>query len=264
MLAHYYTVLHTYCEEGGFPSPPPSMEQVVQDWEVASRPAQDEIENMGCLTHGKGLRKSTASEAQDDRRPSLASRASSSTSRFSMPSFRGGKPAVPSSMLGSTPCRDEPRPVSPTSSNMTPHGSVSLASSSGTSPLPSGGDYFEPAYATRQGQPATSSYSPAAAQFSPAGPKVDHFQMTANTPSSLNGSENITAAIAGKKKRPPPPPRPMHIVTALYDFGGNQPGDLSFREGDRIKVVQKTGSTDDWWEGELGGVRGQFPANYVQ
>jgi hypothetical protein len=36
-------------------------------------------------------------------------------------------------------------------------------------------------------------------------------------------------------------------VTALYDFAGQGSGDLVFREGDRIRVTKKTGSTDDWW-----------------
>lgn len=72
----------------------------------------------------------------------------------------------------------------------------------------------------------------------------------------------------GKKKPPPPPPRiPSHhfqYVTALYDFDGQGDGDLVFKEGDKIKVLKKTDSTDDWWQGELKGVKGMFPANYVQ
>lgn len=73
-------------------------------------------------------------------------------------------------------------------------------------------------------------------------------------------------AVIGKKKPPPPPPaasRPV-FVTALYDFDGQGNGDLSFREGDRIRVMRKTNSTDDWWEGELRGQKGPFPANYVE
>lgn len=66
-----------------------------------------------------------------------------------------------------------------------------------------------------------------------------------------------------KKKKPPPPPRPT-FVTALYDFDGQGDDDLKIREGDRIRIVKKTNSTDDWWEGELGGVQGYFPANYVE
>lgn len=79
-----------------------------------------------------------------------------------------------------------------------------------------------------------------------------------------------TFSVSGKKKPPPPPPKKRapsfqgEIVTAMYDFAGQGSGDLSFREGDRIKVVKKTGSTDDWWEGEVNGVLGSFPANYVK
>jgi amphiphysin len=75
---------------------------------------------------------------------------------------------------------------------------------------------------------------------------------------------------AGKKKPPPPPPKKRmpssqgEFVTAMYEFAGQGSGDLAFKEGDRIKVVKKTASTDDWWEGELNGVVGSFPANYVK
>ncbi|NXU53086.1 SH3Y1 protein, partial [Turnix velox] len=52
-------------------------------------------------------------------------------------------------------------------------------------------------------------------------------------------------------------------VTALYSFEGQQPGDLSFRAGDKITVTTKTDSQFDWWEGSIGGKTGIFPANYV-
>ncbi|XP_047638698.1 SH3 domain-containing YSC84-like protein 1 isoform X2 [Phacochoerus africanus] len=52
-------------------------------------------------------------------------------------------------------------------------------------------------------------------------------------------------------------------VTALYSFEGQQPGDLNFQAGDRITVISKTDSHFDWWEGELRGQTGIFPANYV-
>ena len=77
----------------------------------------------------------------------------------------------------------------------------------------------------------------------------------------------------GKKKPPPPPPKkrfdsgqpPAEYVVALYDFASQQPGDLGFREGDRIKIIKKEGdASDSWWQGEVRGQRGSFPANYCQ
>lgn len=53
------------------------------------------------------------------------------------------------------------------------------------------------------------------------------------------------------------------VVTAVHPFTGQQPGDLSFNAGDRITVVTKTDSQYDWWEGELKGQVGIFPANFV-
>lgn len=53
------------------------------------------------------------------------------------------------------------------------------------------------------------------------------------------------------------------IVTAIYPFQGQQPGDLTFNAGDKIKVTTKTDSQFDWWEGSLHGRTGIFPANYV-
>jgi hypothetical protein len=50
----------------------------------------------------------------------------------------------------------------------------------------------------------------------------------------------------------------------MYDFEGQGEGDLSFREGERIRVTKKTSSSHDWWEGELRGMTGSFPANYCK
>uniref|UniRef100_A0A493TQ79 SH3 domain-containing YSC84-like protein 1 n=3 Tax=Anas TaxID=8835 RepID=A0A493TQ79_ANAPP len=52
-------------------------------------------------------------------------------------------------------------------------------------------------------------------------------------------------------------------VTALYSFEGQQPGDLTFKAGEKIKVTTKTNSQFDWWEGRTGEKTGIFPANYV-
>ena len=84
------------------------------------------------------------------------------------------------------------------------------------------------------------------------------------TPSSLSINSD-----AAKKKKPPPPPPPKpsispkpEFVVARYDFAGESNEDLAFKVGDRIKIIKKTDSTEDWWEGELNGFRGSFPRNY--
>lgn len=93
------------------------------------------------------------------------------------------------------------------------------------------------------------------------------------TPGSGSGSgagptSSLTAVAAAKKKPPPPTPKPkpaginkIAFVTALYDYDGQEGDELVIREGDRIRLLKKNG--DDWWEGELRGARGYFPANYV-
>ncbi|XP_035255067.1 SH3 domain-containing YSC84-like protein 1 [Anguilla anguilla] len=53
------------------------------------------------------------------------------------------------------------------------------------------------------------------------------------------------------------------VVTAMHPFAGQQPGDLSFNVGDKITVTTKTDSQYDWWEGQLHGRVGIFPANFV-
>ncbi|KAI0079044.1 BAR-domain-containing protein [Panus rudis PR-1116 ss-1] len=78
-------------------------------------------------------------------------------------------------------------------------------------------------------------------------------------------------SIGVAKKAPPPPPPlkpkpkpPAEYVVALYDFEPQAEGDLGFRAGDRIEIVEKSDSTEDWWTGRLNGQQGVFPGNYVQ
>ncbi|XP_045175921.2 SH3 domain-containing YSC84-like protein 1 [Mercenaria mercenaria] len=53
-------------------------------------------------------------------------------------------------------------------------------------------------------------------------------------------------------------------ATAKHPFEGQLPCDLSFRIGDKIEVLTRTDTKDDWWEGRFKGNVGIFPANYVQ
>jgi amphiphysin len=50
----------------------------------------------------------------------------------------------------------------------------------------------------------------------------------------------------------------------LYDYTAQAEGDLSFKVGDRIEVVQKGEDGNEWWVGKVGGKEGQFPANYTK
>lgn len=51
-------------------------------------------------------------------------------------------------------------------------------------------------------------------------------------------------------------------VRALYDFQPSEPGELQFRKGDVIAVLESV--YKDWWKGSLRGQTGIFPLNYVE
>ena len=236
-------MLHTYCSEENFPNPSPPMDEVVRTWNDDFKLIQREAESIALLANGKAVRMPMKPEDSNgilngyNRRPS----GQSSLSR------------VPST----SPARALPPP------------SPSLEAKPKVATIPSAG-----ASLMLCSPPGTTASSPSPSDyhtplpFSPAAPRADYFsrdRQFSNT-SLASSIPNLSATIAGKKKPPPPPPRipssqPL-FVTALYDFGGQGEGDLVFREGDRIKVIKKTESTDDWWQGELRGIRGSFPANY--
>ena len=76
------------------------------------------------------------------------------------------------------------------------------------------------------------------------------------------------AAAAAVKKAPPPPPplkpkpKAVDYVVALYDFEAQADGDLDFKAGDRIEIVEKSDSQEDWWTGKLNGKQGVFPGQF--
>lgn len=89
-------------------------------------------------------------------------------------------------------------------------------------------------------------------------------------PTSASGapppySSSSNNAIAAANKRPPPPPplkpkpKAVQYVVALYDFQAQADGDLDFKTGDRIELIERTPSQEDWWTGKLNGKQGVFP-----
>ncbi|CAM1502029.1 Fc.00g040130.m01.CDS01 [Cosmosporella sp. VM-42] len=51
-------------------------------------------------------------------------------------------------------------------------------------------------------------------------------------------------------------------VRALFDFTPSEPGELEFKKGDVIAVLESV--YKDWWRGSLKGKTGIFPLNYVE
>ena len=51
-------------------------------------------------------------------------------------------------------------------------------------------------------------------------------------------------------------------VRALFDFTPSESGELAFRKGDIIAVLESV--FKDWWKGSLKGQTGIFPLNYVE
>ena len=68
-----------------------------------------------------------------------------------------------------------------------------------------------------------------------------------------------------------PAPQPMSSgttaatvsrVRALFDFQPSEAGELQFKKGDIIAVLESV--YKDWWKGSLRGQTGIFPLNYVE
>jgi amphiphysin len=90
-------------------------------------------------------------------------------------------------------------------------------------------------------------------------------------PYSAATSASTSSFASGKKAPPPPPPLkpkpgapPKQFCTAIFDYEAQAEGDLSFSAGERIEIVERTDSADDWWTGKVNGRQGIFPGNYTQ
>jgi amphiphysin len=65
--------------------------------------------------------------------------------------------------------------------------------------------------------------------------------------------------IPASKPKPKPTEPPKKYVVALFDFAAQADGDLDFKAGDRIELIERTESVEDWWTGKLNGRQGVFP-----
>ncbi|CAB1332039.1 unnamed protein product, partial [Coregonus sp. 'balchen'] len=54
----------------------------------------------------------------------------------------------------------------------------------------------------------------------------------------------------------------LACAKALYNYDGKEPGDLKFSKGDIIILRRQV--DENWYHGEIGGVHGFFPTNFVQ
>lgn len=218
------------------------------EWDGDFKRIQQDVESINTIARGKAIHAPmvVGDDSEKNRgssvsglnlRNNLAARRSNTQSSLPSMSRLGGK-------------------LSAGASRISPSG---LSSGSSQAPEPQR-EYDEP-----ESDRNNSSSHASTPSYSPAGPVRDYFQGGRDSQSA----RTMSSAIAAKKKAPPPPPKRIQSnneqwVTALYTFTGQESDDLAFEEGDRIKVVKKTDSTDDWWDGELRGVRGRFPANYVE
>ncbi|KAL2758608.1 hypothetical protein ACRALDRAFT_1068881 [Sodiomyces alcalophilus JCM 7366] len=270
LLGVYYTVLHTYCQDHEFPSPPPPMDHVISQWASQFKPVQTEAESMAILARGKAVRMPMATN-QDAQSGNPAPRNTQHriTSGFLPGSTEknGTDPAtkraarIPSTDSAAASIKSD---ASPQSSRKSSHSTLQLPRSRVGLPT----DFTT---ATSLSQPSTS--RPLSPGYTPSRERSDYFGHQSHLAASAVASPQGRSASAGsglvKKKPPPPPPArrmrtPVEYVVAEHDFISDQDGDLSFREGDRIRIVKKTQMLQDWWVGELGGVQGNFPANYCR
>lgn len=83
---------------------------------------------------------------------------------------------------------------------------------------------------------------------------------TSRSNSSLNVSSKSISVVSKSARAPAPVTQPTGIgkCTALYDYDGQGDQELTFRQGDIIVILEKDES--GWWQGELNGKIGIFPA----
>ena len=99
-------------------------------------------------------------------------------------------------------------------------------------------------------------------EFKKSAPVTDSNGTLAEHEPAVETIRNIQRNYKAKKGPPPVAPKPVSKMVALYDFEGQQVGDLGFVEGEIITVTSQKG---EWFQGyNSKGEMGTFPGNYVQ
>lgn len=243
------------------------MDDVIAAWAQSFEPGKREVESISIIARGRGIREPL--NLSNDGAPAPLGRQLSApppepgirrASSGLIPSANGGRPRITSS--NSTAPATSPTPSPQPSPKFGPRPDVKNSNYGGL---------LRPTDFTTASDLGRSSgqVSPSQLRQTSAG---DYFSSrNPPSPASTIASNLSQNSIAAKKKPPPPPPpkrigsgKPEEYVIAQYDFAGQGAGDLSFREGDRIKIIKKTQTDQDWWTGELAGRKGSFPANYCK
>lgn len=247
ILGQLYTVVHDFCADEGFSSPPPPMAQVISSWAADFKPVQQEIEtDLASIARGNARQQPLKLENRTPSSLSISTTRNGSFQRRSSNQSQILQPAPSPSVTATSAPPSPPFVERPKLSSVPSQTSLSLA---------------YPNY--NSSSLLSSSPNEPSSHQAAVGARPDYSRDRQSSTSSL-------ALVAAGKKKPPPPPTKRKPSTqefwvkALYEFAGESQGDLSFREGDRIQVLKKTDSMDDWWEGRLGGAQGSFPANYCQ
>lgn len=93
----------------------------------------------------------------------------------------------------------------------------------------------------------------------------------APAPATAKSNAPQDAATSSQSEPAQPQPAPpqqgttaatVSRVRALFDFQPSEPGELQFKKGDIIAVLESV--YKDWWKGSLRGQTGIFPLNYVE
>ncbi|KRF83876.1 uncharacterized protein Dvir_GJ12746, isoform H [Drosophila virilis] len=82
------------------------------------------------------------------------------------------------------------------------------------------------------------------------------------TVDSMQSPDQVSVIMAPQKRLK----SDVEWCIALYDYDATAEDELTFEEGDKIKIITKTahGVDDGWWEGELDGKFGNFPSLVVE